>query len=162
MPKGVYVRTKKYKEKISKIMLGNKKLSESRKKYFREHPEARQEIADRNKKRVPSKKLKATWKKIGLKNKKEKNPNWKGGISPLRKLLEGTSKYRKWREKIFKRDDYTCQDCGNSGGELHAHHIKSFAEFPELRLDLDNGLTLCKKCHYKNHSKKARELLKAV
>ena len=92
---------------------------------------------------------------LGAKNKGENNGNWKGGTTSLRKLLEGSPAYSRWRQSIFERDDYTCQYCGKRGGELHAHHMKSFAEFPELRLDLDNGLTLCKEDHYKVHSKKA-------
>jgi 5-methylcytosine-specific restriction endonuclease McrA len=57
--------------------------------------------------------------------------------------------YRKWREKVFKRDNYTCVFCKERGGRLHADHIKPFAWFPELRLVLSNGRTLCVKCHYK-------------
>ena len=66
--------------------------------------------------------------------------------------LRNTQKYKKWRLKVFKRDDYTCTHCGKRGGNLNAHHIKSFANFPDLRFKLENGITLCKKCHKKEHS----------
>ena len=59
---------------------------------------------------------------------------------------------KKWREAIYKRDDYTCQDCNNRG-ELQAHHIKPFAEYVHLRLDINNGQTLCIGCHGKLHGK---------
>lgn len=58
-----------------------------------------------------------------------------------------TSKYQKWRTRIFKRDNYTCQLCFKRGGELQADHIKPFAFFPKLRFILSNGRTLCIECH---------------
>lgn len=56
-------------------------------------------------------------------------------------------KYREWRESIFERDDYTCQMCDERGGELNAHHILRWIDYPELGLDIDNGITLCVRCH---------------
>ena len=64
--------------------------------------------------------------------------------------------YRKWREAVLKRDGYKCSLCG-SGDNLVAHHIKSFADFPELRLDLGNGTTLCATCHIRLHGLEKKE-----
>lgn len=77
---------------------------------------------------------------------------WNGFKTTENMLIRNSVAYRQWRENVFIRDNYTCQKCGarSSEGEkiiLHAHHIKSFSKFPELRLDLDNGETLCDGCH---------------
>lgn len=77
---------------------------------------------------------------------------WNKGLgtkSHANELARKTLQARLWRISVFKRDDYTCQGCGDRGGELHAHHIKPFSTHPELRYELDNGVTLCVSCHRK-------------
>ena len=80
-------------------------------------------------------------------NQREENhPNWENGKENLR--LRGRLEYKQWRESVFERDDWTCQECKTRGGiELNAHHIKPFAFHPELRFDVNNGQTLCVDCH---------------
>lgn len=82
----------------------------------------------------------------------EKNPWWRGGVSPINKRLRETAEYKKWRTSVFERDDYCCQLCPQRGGKLNADHIKPFAYFPELRHVLSNGRTLCVSCHLKTDS----------
>lgn len=77
----------------------------------------------------------------------EEHPNWKGGVSSENEKVRGSRRYSKWRSSVFERDGYTCQCCGIYGGELEAHHIHDFANNIEERMDIDNGITLCKKCH---------------
>jgi hypothetical protein len=72
---------------------------------------------------------------------------WKGGITKKNKLIRTGMEFRNWRKLVFERDDYTCQECELRGVELNAHHIKSFALYPELRYEIDNGKTLCVECH---------------
>lgn len=86
----------------------------------------------------------------------DKNTNWRGGVSTEEQLLRMSSIYNEWRKAIYERDDYTCLMCYSRGKKLEAHHIKSFAEYPKLRLDLNNGITLCSDCHLKT---KTREKL---
>lgn len=64
----------------------------------------------------------------------------------------GTADYKFWRTAVFERDKYTCQDCGVVGGELNAHHVKKFKDYPKDRYDIKNGITLCVTCHRKRHS----------
>ena len=63
--------------------------------------------------------------------------------------IRRSPEYRVWRTTVFERDNYTCVWCGQRGKRLAADHIKPFAYFPDLRLEIDNGRTLCVNCHYK-------------
>jgi len=80
----------------------------------------------------------------------DKNPAWKGGVTCQTLLIRRGTKMEHWRKAVFERDDFACQSCGKRGGQyLQAHHIKSFKDYPELRFAIDNGMTLCIKCHRK-------------
>jgi hypothetical protein len=75
--------------------------------------------------------------------------NWKGGKTEGRSKFKQSAEYKAWRKAVFERDNYTCQHCRVRGGCLQAHHVKSYAAYPELRTEVSNGLTLCKECHKK-------------
>ena len=85
----------------------------------------------------------------------ENNPNWKGGITPINRILRHSIKFKIWRETVFRRDDFTCQNpnckycCNEIGVELNAHHIRPVYLFPELIFEVNNGITYCKNFHLK-------------
>jgi 5-methylcytosine-specific restriction endonuclease McrA len=63
-------------------------------------------------------------------------------------------KYVDWRIAVYKRDKFFCQmpNCplkktDKAKKKMQAHHIKRWADFPELRFQISNGITLCKHCH---------------
>ena len=53
---------------------------------------------------------------------------------------------RDWRGKVLARDGYVCCKCGR---KIHviAHHIKSQFTYPEFKLSVENGMSLCRRCH---------------
>lgn len=63
------------------------------------------------------------------------------------------------REKIFRRDSYICQDCGDSNAFINAHHISPVYERPDLEHEIENGITLCVECHANRHQKMSDEHL---
>lgn len=80
--------------------------------------------------------------------------NWQGGKTSQNQIIRHRKETRHAREAVYKRDKYTCQDCGAKSQKgrpvvLNAHHIKPFSQFPELRFDLENIVTLCVECHKK-------------
>jgi len=100
-------------------------------------------------------------------NSGEKHWNWQGGVTSLVQQIRHCFKYLQWRLDVFIKDDYTCLDCGARSGNgkavyLIAHHDpKTFAKiFYENNIktlkqalnceefwDINNGRTLCRKCH---------------
>jgi hypothetical protein len=73
------------------------------------------------------------------------------GLSAENHKIRNGIEHRLWRESVFARDNWTCQKTGIKGGELHPHHIKNFAKYPELRFAIDNGITLSAKSHREFH-----------
>lgn len=101
-----------------------------------------------------------TKRKISLARAGKKQPNrsganchlWKGGITPINQKIRTSLEYKLWRKSVFERDKYTCVWCGARSEKwekvfLNADHIKPFCDYPELRLAIDNGRTLCERCH---------------
>jgi hypothetical protein len=88
------------------------------------------------------------WRSENLRGKKA--PNYIHGKCNDNLLFRASREYKSWRKAVFKRDGYKCVLCGDEkGGNLEADHIKDFALYPKLRLDINNGRTLCKSCHRK-------------
>ncbi len=86
--------------------------------------------------------------------KKGKNYNWKGGTSRTEdKKIRHSIEYKIWLEAIFNRDNYTCQKYGVKGCNLVGHHILNFSSHPELRFNMENGITLSKKAHREFHKR---------
>ena len=108
----------------------------------------------------------------------DRNGRWKGGVCqfrPLRDKIGQLKQTKRWKLQVFRRDNFTCQDCGiiGNGKNLHCHHIKEMstlykeflqqysqfspiddemillklAETHEPFYDLNNGQTLCEACH---------------
>lgn len=144
------------------------KISESVKRYFKDHPEV---IASMPEKRrvtalkygsgkwmIGKKHSEETKQKMSESRKGEKCYRW---IKDRTKVKKSDRSFhdpetKQWRKKIWLRDGYKCKianpDCK---GRIEAHHILRWAEHPELRYDINNGITLC---HFHHPRKKKDEI----
>lgn len=57
--------------------------------------------------------------------------------------------YKEWKAAVLKRDRNKCQmpNCRRKKN-LEVHHIIRYADSVYVRYEVDNGITLCKRCHY--------------
>ena len=82
-------------------------------------------------------------------------PGWRSKARPevlgLIVKREGPE-VRRWRNAVLARDGHACTQCGATE-RLEAHHIVRWAECPEARVIVDNGVTLCDACHKREHQK---------
>lgn len=80
----------------------------------------------------------------------EENKKYKGDAA---RRKNRTSMHSRWASKVLQRDLYKCVRCNISGeiATLQAHHIFPFELFPDKRNEIENGITLCSKCHWEVH-----------
>jgi len=108
-----------------------------------------------------SRACKGKWMSENLIN--DKALRWNPELTDKQRIINSVRKisgYSEWRAEVYQRDNYTCQHCGdNRGGNLNAHHIIPFSSDNTLRTELSNGITLCVKCHKREH-KRLRNMLK--
>lgn len=106
-----------------------------------------------------NRKCMAKW--MSINNRAEHHWHWMGGITEKKSrnlLYEG---YKEWRKSVYERDGYQCRICGTTeSGKLRAHHIKPRQHFPELLLEISNGLTVCDNCHKEIHYGKLKNNLR--
>ena len=148
--KGVKL-TEEHKRKIglaNSIVLTGRKLTASHKKNISLSNEKKSYDWLKGKKQSIETRMKRS-KSLKKAYREGRRNNYKGGITSVNNLIRKSVEYKLWREAVYKRDNYICVWCGQKGGELNADHIKPFSLFKELRFDINNGRTLCKKCHKK-------------
>lgn len=85
----------------------------------------------------------------------ENHPNWVQDRTKLARRDErNDSMYHEWRKNVWKRDNFKCKIAdSNCKGRIEAHHILSWRDYPELRYQVNNGITLC----YAHHPRKMSE-----
>jgi len=61
-----------------------------------------------------------------------------------------STEYKGWVNNVLSRDDSTCIVCGEKRAP-HTHHVFGYKKHPDYRLNVDNGVVLCRWCHHKYH-----------
>lgn len=77
---------------------------------------------------------------------KEFHPRWikdrDSVVKSEKKHLD--TNYKVWMQAVKNRDGWACKMTnGDCSGRLEAHHILRWSDFPELRYEVNNGITLC-------------------
>lgn len=82
----------------------------------------------------------------------ELNPQYNPNLTDEERIVNRDYlEYTNWRDEVYKRDDYTCQKCGQRKGDINAHHLDGYHWDKEHRTDINNGVTLCVSCHKSFH-----------
>lgn len=142
--------SKKHRENISKALKGRPKPylqgrkrpehSQCLKNWWKNHPEEREKARVRGLVRTSDK---TYLQKLSELLSGENNPNWKGGLA--QKKYKGF--YQKLKDKIRKRDNYTCQLCGETEKELGYSLSVNHINFDKTDNREENLNALCKRCN---------------
>ena len=92
----------------------------------------------------------------------EKNPSYLKDRSLLKRFNDDhkdrrSSAYSAWRKEVWTRDKFQCKIKNESClGRIEAHHILGWSEYPELRYQINNGITLCHAHHPRKRAEEKR------
>lgn len=100
----------------------------------------------------PSEATKEKFRKIMTGKKGPLSRNWIDGRTGPNEIARGSKQNFEWRSACMIRDRYTCQKTKIKGGYLVVHHILNFSSHPDLRFDVNNGITLSRESHNLFHS----------
>lgn len=93
------------------------------------------------------------------KRKGQEHPRWVDNRNLLAKASEkrNDTSHHEWARNVKMRDKWKCKiENKNCSGRLEAHHILTWREFPELRYQLNNGITLCHAHHPRGRAEEKR------
>jgi len=111
---------------------------------------------------MPGKKMsEETKEKIRIAISGPNNYAWIEDRSKLKKYIGSEERrspaYKYWRKQVWLRDNFTCKianpDCS---GRIEAHHILGWKDHPELRYQVNNGITLCHAHHPRKRAEEKR------
>ena len=87
--------------------------------------------------------------KIGQTHRGEKSWRWiKDRTKLVKRQKRNDVAYKEWRRMVWVRDKYKCQLANSEcSGKIEAHHILGWSNHPELRYQINNGITLCHAHH---------------
>lgn len=163
-------RSKDTKERMSKRRKEFWQDSENRKrmsKAYKNSPNCKKQLKELHEAKKGKPRSEKIREKISEAERGEKGSNWKGGVTSLNKVIRQSLNFKLWRKSIFKRDNYTCQLCNKRSRQIFPHHIISFVEIRDKNnirtfdealnceelWDINNGITLCEKCHKEFHKR---------
>ena len=165
MPRGIYKRTDETRKKMSESHKGLKLTDVTKKKLSKIN--TGKKLSAKTKQKVSRNHVGMRGRKHSLKTRQKMSKytgdarwNYRDGITILNKRIYHSYKYRQWRSDVFTRNGFICQRCGKKG-DIEAHHKKEFSKIIsenkiatlekalncEELWNINNGITLCKKCH---------------
>ena len=88
----------------------------------------------------------------------ENHPNWIKNRSLVKLDTDrGGPLHKYWSIDVKKRDKFLCRIADSKcNGRLEAHHILGWKEYPELRYQINNGITLCHAHHPRKRAEEKR------
>jgi len=160
MPKGIYIRTKPSWNKGGKHPYFGKS-SPALGIHWEHTEEAKRKIgiaSKGNKYRLGKKLSEEHKRRIILANTGLKHWRWIEDRTKLAKKQERNDvAYQEWRRNVWARDEFKCRienlDCS---GRIVAHHILAWRDYPELRYQVNNGITLCLAHHPRKWTEEKR------
>lgn len=90
---------------------------------------------------------------------REKHPRWIEDRTKIKGYWteRDNPEYKQWRKHVWLRDNFKCKIANpNCKGRIEAHHILAWRDFPELRYQVNNGITLCQFHHPKKVDEEKR------
>lgn len=146
---GYKLHSEEYKERVSKMMKGNKwRLGDIL------SDETKTKMSDAH---IGFKHTEESKRKMSVAQSGVKHYRWNPNREEVRYDRRNDPEYKQWRKRVWERDKFKCK-ISNQGckGRIEAHHILVWRDYPKLRYDINNGITLCQFHHPRKRSEEQR------